>query len=109
MAVENPRHPHDCKITRRHWQGQFEQGVEEIVYEGKCRVYGNRSIRVFTYQGVEKADMAISLPLGHKFLQRGDIIEAWDKDGKTLLYPTAIVDATQNNLGTTAFVSTVHN
>lgn len=107
--MDNPRHPHTCSIRRVSFSSQWEDGIETTVYAGPCRVYFNRSIRIYKENSVEKEDKAVSIPKPHARIQDGDIIDAWDAGGNQILFNQPISGGSQGNLGTTLFVSTSKN
>ena len=105
--IENPRHPHTCKIYRMEGETAFEDGVETVLYEGACRKYGNSSLRTFKTDNVVKADYALSVPGTVEGIQAGDLIDVTDKSGS---YGRCMVtEVYAGNLGTTVYFNLAKN
>ncbi len=108
MAVSNPRWPHICKIYRMEGVTNFCEGKEYVLYEGKCRKYGNTSIRTFTSnEGVQKADYALSLPGQVEGITTGTLIDVQDLTG--FIKGAIATDSYPTNLGTTVFFNLPKN
>lgn len=101
MAVNNPRHPHVCRIYRKEGATNFSKGTEVVLYEGACRKEGSTNLRTFKTNNVLKCDYALSLPGIIEGIMSGDLIDVTDRQGE---YKGCMVtDAYAGNLGTTVY------
>lgn len=106
--VKNPRHPHTCRIYRRVGETSFEDGVEEVLYEGACRKYGNTSLRSFTGgDRVKYADYALSLPGQVRGVGTGTFVDVTDLVGTVT--GAVVTDSYPTNLGTTVYFNLPKN
>lgn len=113
--IENTRFPHWCKIYRSGKVNPFGANAPaEVLYEGKCRIYANSSIRIFhdnTDVGrVVNGDLAISIPLTIRDNVRfcdGDGFEA--RDGNREYHDMVLSDGYVGTMGTTLGFSKVKN
>lgn len=108
MSVNNPRFPHFCKIYRYEGVSNFNKGDERVLYEGKCRKYGNTSIRTFRgNDGVQRADYALSLPGQICGIVTGTLIDVTDLTGE--IKRAQVTDSYPTNLGTTVYFNLPKN
>ena len=106
--VDNPRWPHWCRIYRYEGVTNWDDGKLVVVYEGRCRKYGNTSIRTFEgNSGVMKADYALSIPGRIGGMRTGDLVDVEDRCGKVV--GAILSDCHTGNLGTTAFFNLSKN
>lgn len=105
--TDNPRHPHTCKIYRMTGETSFHDGEEKILYEGKCRKYGNSSIRTFQTKNVVKGDYALSVPGIIEGILSGDLIDVTDRQGS--FFRCIVTDCYATNLGTTVYFNLPKN
>lgn len=106
--VDNPRWPHKCKIYRLTVATNWDDGEEVSLYEGKCRKYGNTSIRTFQgNSGVVKADYALSIPGQLSGIQPGDLVDVTDLNSTTKA--GLITDCHTGTLGTTVYFNLSKN
>lgn len=106
--VDNPRWPHWCKIYRFEGETNWDEGQEKVLYEGKCRKYGNTSIRTFEgNSGVQKADYALSIPGQLEGVLTGDLVDIIDRCGE--IRAAILSDCHTGNMGTTVFFNLSKN
>lgn len=98
--IENPRHPHYCKITRVTGEDSFSDGTEIVIYEGACRKYHRGVGKTSSVSAGTRMSFVLSIP-GIVAVQEGDHIEVSDRSGTT--YNGTVVDPYICNLGTTVY------
>lgn len=105
--IENPRHPHTCRIYRLEGATNFSKGTEKVLYEGVCRKEGSTNLRTFKTNNVVKSDYGLSLPGTIKGIRSGDMVDVIDRQGE---YKGCLVtDAYAGNLGTTVYFNVAKN
>lgn len=92
-VIENPRHPHKCKVYRMVGMTEFEDGHEEVLYEGRCRKYTTRSAR--TSSDVMSSQYTLSIPALVK-ARAGDLVSVDDYIGH---FDGVVTEVNTNNIG----------
>lgn len=74
--MENPRYPHQIKITRENATSQFEDDSDtpDEIYNGEGRCF--KTIRSYASSGVVMSDFTVSIPTNELVFMMGDIVEA---------------------------------
>ena len=75
------RFPHTCKAYRVSGETPFDDGEEQLFYEGKCYMYGSSTLRTFKQSGVIKGEYAIDIPFLVEGVNAGDMIDVTDFNG----------------------------
>lgn len=81
MKLTEFRFPHTCKLYRRKCETSFDDGVEEIVYKGKCSKYGATTMRTFRTDNVIKSDYAVDIPEPIDDVFGGLLLDVTDDNG----------------------------
>lgn len=109
--VDNPRFPHWCKIYRIVGEDAWNEGTEEIIYEGKCRKWNNDSLRNFykkTNAGrVADVDYCVSVPPTINAIRAGYLIDVIDKVDEIKRIP--ILDVYMGNMGSNLYINKPKN
>lgn len=105
--INNPRFPHTCTIYRMEGETSFSDGKKAVLYEGKCRKYGNTSLRTFKADNVIKGDYALSIPGTVSGIKAGDLINVTDHCGA--FTGCMVTDCYAGNLGTTVYFNLSKN
>lgn len=105
--INNPRHPHVCRIYRMAGVTNFSKGTEKVLYEGVCRKGGSTNLRTFKTNDVVKSDYSLSLPGTVEGIHSGDLVDVTDRQG--VYKRCEVTDAYAGNLGTTVFFNLPKN
>lgn len=104
-VINNERWPHTCRIYRIEEENSFEDGIETLLYEGKCRFSGNTSLRTFyehTQAGrVIIGEYRLGLPVLEGDFREGDVVDVVLKNGERK--GVQVSDAYVGTLGTTIY------
>ena len=92
-VINNPRHPHTCKVYRMRGEDEFEAGTRELLYEGPCRKYTTRSGR--TTNTTATSQYTLSIPALVKAMA-GDVVEVDDFIGH---FEGKVSEVSTNNIG----------
>ena len=85
--LEKARFPHWCRIYRKTEIDPYTDDEEtsesvETIYEGKCRKYSAKTMRIYKQQNVIKEDYAVNIPEFIEGVQGGCHIDVEDECGK---------------------------
>lgn len=105
------RFPHVCKVYRVDGETPFDDGVETLLYEGECYMYGNSTLRTFKIGGVVKGEYAIDIPALVRGVNAGDLIDVTDYNGtyKECMVTTSIPVEYGKHQGTSIYFNIMKN
>ena len=92
-VINNPRHPHRCKVYRMADEDEFSAGAGVLLYEGICRKYTTRSGRTSTVTA--SSQYTLSIPAIVQALA-GDYVEVDDEIGH---FEGIVSEVNCNNIG----------
>ena len=113
--INNVRWPHWCKIYRSGKVNPFGENDDvQVLYEGKCRIYANTSIRIFHERtdagSVVSGDMAMSVPVNFEDDVEFDYGDCFDAKDAHMEYSGMVIsDIYVGTIGTTIGFSKTKN
>lgn len=105
--VSNPRFPHTCRVYKISDETSWDDGVETVLYEGKCNKYGSSNLRTFKTDNVLKGDYAVDIPGLVKDVCTGCILDVTDYTGTNK--KLTVTDAYPTEMGTTVYFNMSKN